>query len=315
MSTTSSPPATTAVATPDPTGLARRQIAIFLSTTFGLLAASTVTGVALDVDVRHLADASPTGQAAMYGQALWPLVGAVVAQLATRRTLRRPGWGFQRTPWRTLGLAWLFAVVVGVLPPVLVWVTGFAGFNPADLARHALLAMTVLALPYVVLALGEDVGWRGLLVSRLALLGGPRLVVLGSGLAWAAFHWPLMLFLGGAPEGVPLLWSVPMFTIATTALGAVLAWMRLRWGQWPGVVAHAVLNAVTYHLIVPATVEDTRTGWVGTESGLAAALVLTVAAVLWLRSAPLRRVDGRTVAALGTRPGAPAPRGTGSQAF
>jgi nitrate reductase gamma subunit len=91
-----------------------------------------------------------------------------------------------------------------------------------------------------------------------------------------------------------------MFTIGITGLGAVLAWMRLAWGQWPGVVAHAVINAVGYHLVAPATVEEELTGWFATETGLVGAAVLAVGAYLWLRRAPLRRVGGRTIA-LGSR--------------
>ena len=278
--------------------LARRQVAVFGATTAALLGLSTALGLAADVDVSRIAEASPAGQAAMYGQALWPGLAAVVAVLATRGTLRGADWGFRRPSWRSLGVGWLYAAVVALLAPALVWATGLAGFDGSGLLLHALLALTVLTVPYVVLALAEDLGWRGLLVPRLAELGGPRLVVLGGGLAWSAFHWPLVLLLGGAPDGVPVLWALVMSTVSTTALGAVLAWMRLRWGQWPAVLAHAVVNAVAYHMVTPAVVERTHTGWFSTEAGLAAAVVTTAVAVLWLRAAPLRRVGGRTVALL-----------------
>ena len=98
-----------------------------------------------------------------------------------------------------------------------------------------------------------------------------------------------MLLLGGAPAGVPVLWSLVMFTAGATGLGAVLAWMWLRWGQWPGIVAHAVVNAVAYHLVAPATVERAYTGWFGTESGLAAALVLVASAVMAASCCATRR--------------------------
>lgn len=279
--------------------LARRQVTIFLTTTFALLGLSTALGLAFDVDVSRIQEASPAGQAAMYGQALWPGLAAVVAVLATRRTLRGADWGFRRPSWRSLGIGWLYAAGVALLAPALVWAAGLAGLDGSGLVLHGLLALTVLTVPYVVLALAEDLGWRGLLVPRLAELGGPRLVVLGSGLAWSAFHWPLILLLGGAPDGVPVLWALVMSTVSTSALGAVLAWMRLRWGQWPAVLAHAVVNAVAYHLVAPAVVPRAHTGWFSTEAGLAAAVVTTAAAVLWLRAAPLSRVRGRTVALVG----------------
>ena len=301
MTTTSvTRPAPSGAPTPADRRLARRQVAIFLGTTFTLLAVSTCIGKALGVDVSQIQDAPPAGQAAMYGQALWPSVGAVVALLATRRSLRNAGWGLRRTSWRSVGIGWLFAVVVGLTAPAVLWGSGLAGFDSTGFGLHLALSLLVLPLPYCVLALAEDLGWRGVLVPRLAELGGPRLVVLGGGLAWAVFHWPLILFHGGAPDGAPRLWALAMFTIGAVALGAVLAWMWLRWGQWPGIVAHATINAIGYHLVAPATVHREHTGWFATESGLGAAVVLVLAAVVWLRFAPLRRVNGRTVALVRT---------------
>lgn len=128
-------------------------------------------------------------------------------------------------------------------------------------------------------------------MPRLAELGGPLLVVLGGGLAWAAFHWPLMLLLGGAPDGVPVLWAVLNVHHRCHRAEAVLAWMRLRWGQWPGVVAHAVVNAIAHHLV--ATVGGEHSAWLTTESGLAAAVVAPAAAASGCGS---RRCVGSLVA-------------------
>ena len=83
-------------------------------------------------------------------------------------------------------------------------------------------------------------------VQRLATVCGPRTVVLVSGIPWALFHWGLVLFLGGTPAGVPTWWALLCFTVGTVALGAVLASMQLRWGIWPGVVAHAAVGALSF---------------------------------------------------------------------
>jgi membrane protease YdiL (CAAX protease family) len=159
------------------------------------------------------------------------------------------------------------------------------------------LGLTVLVLPYVLLAIGEDVGWRGLLVTRLAEVAGPRTVVLVGGLIWSAFHWPLILVLGGTPTGVSEWWAVLWFTVGTTALGAVLAAMQLHWGLWPGVLAHAVVNAALYHVVEPLTEDTGRASWFATETGMVHGLVLVVAAAVFLRFFPLvSSADGGTVA-------------------
>ena len=278
-------PALTPPARPSPW----KEIGVFLGTVGALLATTTTIAVSQDADVRHVDEAPPLVQAVLYGQAVIPLLAAVVARLVTHGTLRRPGWGFRRTSWGSLGAAWLWGVLVTVLGGALVWVTGTGDFLPDGLGVMVPLGLSVLALPYVVLALGEDIGWRGLLVTRLAEVAGPRTVVLVSGLVWSAFHAPLIAFLGGTPEGAPVWWALLCFTIGTTALGAVMASMQLHWGIWPGVLAHAAINAVLYHVLDPLTGDTGNTGWFGTESGLFLNLLLVVGAVLWFRRYPLRR--------------------------
>lgn len=277
---------------------ARREITVFLLTVAALMVASTAIGVSEHVDVGHIEDASPLGQAVMYGQAFFPLLGAVVARLVATGGLRRPDWGFRRTSWRSIGIAWAYLLGTTLVGGGAVWAAGLAGFATDKIGAMLPLGLTVLVLPYVVLAIGEDIGWRGLLVARLATIAGPRTVVLVSSLAWAVFHWPLMIFLGGTPAGVATWWSVTVFTVFTLGLGALLANMQLRWGLWPGVVAHAVGNAAMYHVLEPLTREKSLTGWFSGETGLIPAIVAVLGAVIWWRYAPLARTgDGGTAAA------------------
>ncbi|MGI5237851.1 CPBP family intramembrane glutamic endopeptidase [Dactylosporangium sp. CA-139066] len=277
---------------------ARREIIVFLTTVAALMTASTIIGLSQHVDVSHIEDASPLGQSVMYGQAFFPLVAAVLARLVATGTLRRPDWGFRRTSWRSIGIAWAYLLGTTLLGAGLLWAAGLAGFAGDGIGAMLPLGLTVLVLPYLVLAIGEDVGWRGLLVARLATIAGPRTVVLISSLAWAVFHWPLMIFLGGTPAGVPVWWSVTVFTGFTLGLGAVLANMQLRWGLWPGVVAHAVGNATMYHVLEPLTREKSLTGWFSGETGLIPAIVAVLGALLWWRFAPLARTpEGGTAAA------------------
>ena len=275
---------------------ATREVAVFLGTTFSLLALSTSVGLAEGVDVRHIEDASALGQLSMYGQALFPTIGTLVARATTPRRERVP-LGFRRPPARTLAIAWAVGLLPTVLAGIVVWSLGLAGFDASALGLVTVLGCSLLGLPYVLLALGEDLGWRGLMTTRLAEVAGPRTVVLLTGLAWGMFHWPLMLFLGGVPDSTPLWFALTSFTIGTGALGAVLASMQLRWGIWPGLVVHAMVNAGLYHVVGPLTTDTEHSGWFAGEVGLMQNLALVALAVGWWRFAPLRRTpDGRTAA-------------------
>ncbi len=295
LSTSPTPAAPHGAPAPAPSPAPWTEIGVFLGTTAVLLTATTTVAVVNDADVTALDQAPPLVQAVLFGQALIPFVAAVLARLVTTGSVRRPGWGVRRAPWRSIGTAWLWGWLTALTGGALVWATGLGGVDTDGFGPTVVLGLTVLALPYVLLALAEDVGWRGLLVTRLAQVAGPRTVVLVSGLAWAVFHWPLVLFVGGAPEGVPVGWTLLCTTAGTVALGAVLASMQLRWGIWPGVVAHAAVNAVLYHVLDPLTADTGSTGWFAGETGLLGALAMVVGAAVWLRRAPLRRrADGGT---------------------
>jgi membrane protease YdiL (CAAX protease family) len=280
------------VVAPGPSPAPWTEIGVFLAATAAMLTATTTVAVAHDADVTALDAAPPLVQAVLFGQALIPFVAALLARLVTGGSIRRPGWGVRRAPWRAISTAWLWGWLTALAGGALVWATGLGGVDRDGLGVGVLLGLTVLALPYVALALAEDVGWRGLLVTRLAQVAGPRTVVAVSGVAWAVFHWPLVLFVGGAPDGVPIVWTLLCTTLGSVAFGAVLASMQLRWGIWPGVVAHAAVNAVLYHVLDPLTADSGSTGWFAGETGLLGALALGAGALVWWRRAPLRAAAG-----------------------
>ena len=288
----------------------RRELVTFLAVTFGLTAASTTVAVASNADVTDPGGHGPLAAVALYGQAFWPLVGALVARLTVRGPF--PGWGFRRAPRRAVLGAWAYGagvpllaavplLAIGVLEPDGGLAAGLGlGSLPGPLG--ALLAvvagLTLGTLPFVVLAIGEEVGWRGILVPHLAATGSVRRVVVVGGLVWSAFHLPLMTTLGGTPAGVPVPVAVACFTAMVVAEGAVLAWARLRWGLWPVVVLHAAHNAVLYAVLEPGTRQQAGAGWLAGETGLALVATTGIAAAPWLRRAPLVSRDGTVVAAV-----------------
>lgn len=266
---------------------ALREIAVFLTTVAVLTTASTVVGVREGVDIDRIEDASALGATAMYSQAFFPFLAAVLTQLVVHRRLRGAGWGFRRTAWRRLLGAWALSVALVMVPAVALWGTGLVGYDGDDAATAVPLGLTVFVLPYILLAIGEGIGWRGLLVTRLAAVAGPRTVVLVAGLAWAGFHVPLMVFIGGTPEGVPVAYTVAVFTVGITAFGAILASMHLRWGIWPGVVAHATLNAAMYSVVDALSTTTDASGWLVSETGAVQVALAVVVAAFWLRRYPL----------------------------
>jgi membrane protease YdiL (CAAX protease family) len=223
---------------------------------------------------------------------MWtPGIASIVARLAFREGVRDVSFRIGGPAgWKAIGLAWLLPPVVGVAAYGLAWGTGLARFVIPALAEAGLsslaapvrfavlfgLSMTLVSLLSFLSAVGEEVGWRGYLLTRLVEAEVPRPVLL-SGLVWAAWHLPLVLS-GQYAAGPSRALSAAVFVLTVVGIGFVLAWMRLSTGSvWPAVVLHAVWNAVIQGTFDASTKEPSL--WVGESGLLVAAAALAFA---WL---------------------------------
>jgi membrane protease YdiL (CAAX protease family) len=101
---------------------------------------------------------------------------------------------------------------------------------------------TVLIGPFLglIIAFGEEYGWRGYLQSELTRLGRVRGVLL-LGIIWGIWHWPL-IWMGYNYPGQPLLGTLLM-TLYTIALAFVLAYTVFKAGGiWIAAFLHALNN-------------------------------------------------------------------------
>jgi uncharacterized protein len=143
--------------------------------------------------------------------------------------------------------------------------------EPAGVAALIALVLPVLAAP---LHFGEEFGWRGYLLPRLAPLGGIQAVV-ATGTIWGVWHAPLIVYQGAAFPDHRLA-GIALITVMTIAFGAVLAWLRFRSGTiWPCCLAHAAWN-------FQGSLWLTGTDESGSLAVVAVALVPTVAFAVWL---------------------------------
>ncbi|MFL1671827.1 CPBP family glutamic-type intramembrane protease [Paenibacillus dendritiformis] len=236
---------------------------------------------------------------------MWaPGLASIIARLALREgiadiSLRLGG----RRTLRTLPIVFLLPVTVGLAAYGLAWVTGLAHFSSPDTYITAppivkfilflLVNMTAGTLYGLAGSVGEEIGWRGYMLTRLIDARIPCPVLL-SGMIWGVWHLPLLVA-GRYYTGPVLLLSVIFFMISVTSFGYVMAYLRLSTGSiWPAVFLHAVWNAVTQNVFQLFTQGDSALLWTG-ESGLFVAFALLAAALIvsrrqWviIRSLPAR---------------------------
>ncbi len=120
---------------------------------------------------------------------------------------------------------------------------------------------------------GEELGWRGYALPRLATrFGLPRASVL-LGVVWACWHLPLFFFV---KAGDTFGQSFPLFLVEVTAMSVALAFLfwRTKGALLPVMVLHAAVNDTKD--IVPSTVP-----------GATNALALSTSLVAWLSTALL----------------------------
>ncbi len=104
----------------------------------------------------------------------------------------------------------------------------------------AVQMIVVGSLMGLVIAFGEEFGWRGFLQSQLIRLGKKRGVLI-LGLIWGAWHYPV-IWMGHNYPGQPVLGTL-MMTIFCVLLAYVLGHAMLKTGSiWLVAFMHAIVN-------------------------------------------------------------------------
>jgi uncharacterized protein len=200
---------------------------------------------------------------------------------------------------RFLAFAYLAPLVYGLAAYVPIWFSGLGGFLneafvaaqakaygwselPAPLVLIGYIAITVTAglIPGLARAFGEELGWRGFLVPELAKVTGFHGTALISGVVWATWHYPVLIF-GDYNNGTPAWFGLSCFTAMVIAMSYVMAWLRLRSGSvWACALLHASHNTFVQQIFTPLTTDTGSTAWFIDEFGIGLAIMLAIAAAV-----------------------------------
>ena len=232
---------------------------------------------------------------------MWcPGVAALVAAKMTRRNLREFGWEWGKSRYQLQ--SYFIPIIYSFAAYLLVWLTGLGGFydhafvqqiakkygwgtlpGPVVISLYVLLFGTIGMLNYVNTALGEEIGWRGLLVPELSRLTTFRTTAFISGILWAVWHFPILI---SSPFDLQAVYGLLCFTVMVVGMSFAMNWLRLRSGSlWTAVFFHASHNLFIERILTPLTVGKGRTGWFVDETGAGLALAgIVLAAIFWNRN-------------------------------
>jgi len=217
---------------------------------------------------------------------MWcPGVAALITTFLLNQDLTGLGWGWGGTRYQLL--SYTLPLVYSSLAYLSIWFSGlgrFAGLFDLELVRHLFYLATIGVMASSVSALGEEIGWRGFLVPELAKVTTFTKTSLISGVIWASWHYPLILF-ADYRGGTTAWYELSCFTLMIVGFSFPLAWLRLKSNSvWTAVLLHASHNLYIQGVFDPLTEDRGLTRYFAGEFGLAlVAIAIPVAYIFWTK--------------------------------
>jgi len=245
---------------------------------------------------------------------MWcPALAALVSCRVLGRDVRSLGWRWPER--RYIVAAYFLPLAYAAIAYGTVWALRLGGWNQETVrlvaqgfglprmpvwgafALWLLFTATAQLIRGMATALGEEIGWRGFLVPELAKQMSYTRLSLLSGIIWAAWHSPLLLF-ADYNAGTNRWYALSCFMVMIVSGSFIFAWLRLKSGSlWPAAVLHASHNLFVQTVFDNLMRDTGKTLWYTTEFGVALALVSTVFAVyFWTRRAEVEGTQSRAAA-------------------
>jgi membrane protease YdiL (CAAX protease family) len=247
---------------------------------------------------------------------MWsPGIAALLTCRLLGRNLNTLGWSWGSGRYETI--CYFIPLAYSVLIYGFVWLTGLGGFYDKgfvekitqsfglgplpdwlSITLYFLFTATFAVIRDFATVIGEEIGWRGFLVPELAKTHGFPATAAMTGLIWAVWHYPVILF-ADYKSDTPVWFYVPLLTIMLPLLTFVWAWMRLKSRSlWPCVMLHASHNTFIQQFFDPLTVHNKKTNYVASEFGAGILVVsILMAFYFWRRKGEVEgdsvRADGK----------------------
>ncbi|WP_445359991.1 CPBP family intramembrane glutamic endopeptidase [Microbulbifer sp. EKSA005] len=228
-------------------------------------------------------------------------LATVITCLIFKKSLSPLGWSWGS--WKYQWLSYLVPLGYVAAAYLIMWILGFGEWYNSEyvtalregykvdgwsdtsviIFRFLITASIsfLLILPGV---LGEEIGWRGLLVPELSKLMSFSGIALTSGFIWAAWHWPMMVAGVYGNETAPLSYQLFFFTLGLMSMSVIMTYVRLKTNSvWPAVIFHMSHNAFIQKFFNPLTLQSTDSGWYLNEFGMVLPVVIFCVSIYFWR--------------------------------
>lgn len=213
---------------------------------------------------------------------MWaPTASALITKLIYDKTLK--GLGFKLGKIKYIGISYVIPLLAGCIVYFTAWITGIGGFNNSRSLKYLIVFCLIGPFISLLSATGEEIGWRGFLVPELFKKFSYTKTSIITGVIWALYHYPLVLF-SDYNSGTSILASIIFFTISVFSICFITTFLRIKSGSlWTGAVLHASHNFFIQAVFDVMTLDNGKTKLFTTEFGCGLALVYSIVALYFWR--------------------------------
>lgn len=153
--------------------------------------------------------------------------------------------------------------------------------SPSIIVLAVLLLGTVKVVRASATTLGEEIGWRGFFAYELRKVLSFTGTSIFSGLVWASWHWPIIVFYGNN-----IVLEMVTFYVVIVSMSFIITYYTFKAKSlWPAVIFHAVSNVYIQKILPKLTLaNDSAEHWHG-EYGIMFACVTCIFGIyFWQRA-------------------------------
>ena len=226
-----------------------------------------------------------------------PAFAALLTQFIYNRNLRGFGWKWGKTRYQIL--AYAVPTIYVLISYSLILLLGLGRLNTEIASEFTivdiLLSATLGVFVNCVIVLGEEIGWRGFLLPKLAKIMSFTKASIIVGVIWILCHVPIIIFADHYTSSTPVWYGLICFSVAAMGVNIAINWLRLKSGSvWTAVIFHAVHNQFVQDLD-PLIIDTGLTQYFTKEFGVMLALAgVIVGWVFWRRRNELLAVGSVT---------------------
>jgi membrane protease YdiL (CAAX protease family) len=236
------------------------------------------------------------------GGLMWcPALAAIITLKLKGRSISSLNWDWGN--WKYIRLSYFVPALYVLITYILIWLLGLGDLPNEELVLEwakelglvgigtlspsfaVILAILLLGTVGVIRAmattLGEEIGWRGFFIYELRKVLSFTGVSLFSGIIWASWHWPLIVYYG---RNIAL--EMTAFFVVIISMSFIMTYYTFKSKSlWPAVIFHAVSNVYIQKIFPPLTIKiEGSEHWLG-ENGIMFAFVSFIFGIYFWRKA------------------------------